>query len=188
MREENLGQGDLPGLSTDELSAEKAAELSKVAALSAKVIGDGLVREHRPIFVYDSKLANKKSANAARQEKFREALAEKGLVTAQIPKELADLVKAENGDWKYILNRVNPAPAAVGDKLCEIKPTKPAAGRMKILIKEVVEELIKEIPSKTITVEKPVFKLTSEQKNVYEIGLKVQKLKGWRALFLRFIL
>jgi len=202
MRQENENQQDLPEISPGGPVVEQAAALSEIAALSAKVIDHGLVREHRPVFVYDEKLAKQKSGNAARQARFREKKAAQGLVTLQIPAEVADRLKALNGDWSLLLGASSPPPnpglvsPPMGDLTC-VKPAPgPAVVEVKEVIKEVIVQVVKEVrvevpgPVRIVEkiVEKPVQKLTSEQKKTYDLGVKVSNLKGWRARLLRCIL
>lgn len=101
MREEHPKQAELPNLPAAFNAAiqEAAAEVSDVAKLSADVIEKGLVREHRPVFVYDKKLANAKNSNAQRQEKHRAKLAEGGLTPSFVPVKIKAEVAAAGG-WE----------------------------------------------------------------------------------------
>lgn len=108
MREEHPKQAELPHLPAPFNAATKqaAAEVSDVAKLSADVIEKGLVREHRPVFVYDKKLANEKNSNAQRQEKHRQKLAQSGLTLAPVPTKIKAEVAAAGG-WESWLNAKN---------------------------------------------------------------------------------
>lgn len=202
MREEHPNQQELPDLPAGGPIVDQAAALSEIAALSAKVIDHGLVREHRPVFVYDEKLAKEKTGNAARQARFREKRTAQGLVMAQIPAEIAAQLKAAGGDWSLLLGASSPPPnpglvsPPMGDLTC-VKPAPgPAVVEVKEVIKEVIVEVIKEVrvevpgPVRIVEkiVEKPVQKLTADQKKSFDLGVKVRNLQGWRARFLRWIL
>lgn len=91
-------------------AAVEAEKITEIARLSAEVLEKGLVREARPVFVYDKALAATRSGTAARQAKHREKLKAQGLVNLQVPAEVADRVKAGGGDWSA-LTSLPPAPA-----------------------------------------------------------------------------
>lgn len=175
--------------------ADQASAVSEIAALSAKVIEYGLIREYRPVFVFDAKLAKNKTANAARQAKFREKKAQEGFVFARIPAELAELLKVHEGNWQSVLMRGDPAtPAPQGGEAPPLTPPAPGGGtpQFREIIKEVIVEVVKEVPGPVRIVEKivekQVLKLTSEQRKTLEIGQKVRALTGWRARVLAWIL
>jgi hypothetical protein len=65
--------------------------------LSAEVVEKGLVRELRPVFIYDKKLAKEKQGNAARQDKFRAEREKQGLKTGLAPIEVLEKVKELGG-------------------------------------------------------------------------------------------
>ena len=166
MRQEHQDQTELPGL-PEGGPVEQVREMSEVAALQSQVLDLGLVRESRPVFIYDAKLAKAKSGNAERQARFREKLAEKGLVKSDVPAEILASVKAK-GSWEAWISEQKPV-----EKLVEV-------------------EVIKEVPGPTVfvekIVEKPVMKLTAEQKKVLKIGQKVVFLTGWRGNLVRYLL
>lgn len=195
MRQEHEKQYEFPDLPPGSQVVEQAAELSEIAALSAKVIEHGLVREHRPVFVYDAKQAKEKTGNAARQARLREKRAAQGLVTAQIPAEIVDRLKAVGGDWSRLLGAMgappNPAPVSPpgGDLTCVEKA---ANQEVREVIKEVIKEVRVEVPGPERIIEKiiekPVQKLTADQRKSFDLGVKVRSLKGWRARLVRWIL
>ena len=175
MRQENESQIELPGLPAGG-PVEQVREMSEVAALQSQVLDLGLVRESRPVFVYDAKLAKAKSGNAERQARFREKLAEKGLVKSDVPAEILASVK-EKGGWEAWISEQKAVK--IQEKIVEIKV-----------------EVVKEVPGPTVFVEKIVekiiekqnLKLTSEEKRALKIGQKVVSLTGWRAKFVRLLL
>ena len=173
MREEHPMQQELTGLPPVGPApgpSAQVAEMSEVAAVQAQALELGLVREARPVFVYDSKLAKAKTANAERQARHREKLQSEGLSMAKVPSAVLDQVKALGGDWS--------------------KLTQQAATI------EVIKEVIKEITGPTVfvekivekIVEKPVVRLTAEQKKALKIGQKVVVLTGWRGNLVRYLL
>jgi hypothetical protein len=207
MREEHPDQHELPELPPGAPVVEQAAWLSEVAALSAKVIGDGLVREHRPVFVYDAKLAREKSGNAARQARLREKRAAQGLVMAQIPAGIADRLKAVKGDWSLLMGASSPPPnpglvSPPGGDLTYVEVAKglkaeiEASGGVQSWAQKKVDAAIAALPPmpeakpKIIekVVEKQVMKLTADQKKSFDLGVKMRSLKGWRARVLNLIL
>jgi hypothetical protein len=206
MREEHPSQQELTGLPGGPTPGQSAqvVEMSEVAALQAQVLDLGLVRESRPVFVYDSKLAKDKKGNAERQARHRERLEQKGLIMAQVPRELVDLVKTQHGgDWMKLTN-VAPLEASlqtsklasggvVSDTvLAEIE----ASGGVEAWVQKRINSAIAALPPvqpvapKIIEkiVEKQVIKLTAEQKKSLVLGEKVQKMTGWRAAIARKLL
>nr|WP_304608930.1 hypothetical protein [Polaromonas sp. W11N] len=203
MRQENENQHEFQDSPPSVPVVEQAAAMSELAALSAKVIEHGLVREHRPVFVYDAKQAKEKTGNAARQARLREKRAAQGLVMAQIPAEIAAQLKAVGGDWSLLLGASSPPPnpglvsPPTGDLTC-VKPAPSVEVReiTKEVRVEVPVEVIKEVrvevpgPVRIVEkiIEKPVQKLTADQKKSLDLGVKVRSLKGWRARFVSWIL
>lgn len=204
MREEHPDQQELPELPPGgpvpppEGSAD-LAEMSEVAKLQAEVLPLGLVREARPVFVYDAKLAREKKGNAARQARLREKRAAQGLVTAQIPREIAEAVKAAGGDWSKLKQadvgtvggqapQTPSAPGWVGqieaaggpEAWLALEVSKALAARPPE-VKEVIKEVVREVP-------KPTLKLNDSQRQALKVGLRVQSLRGWRASMARWLL
>ena len=197
MREEHQKQQELPDL--PQPGSDQVREMSEVAKVQAEVLPLGLVRVDKPVFVYDAKLAKQKSGNAERQSRFREKRAAQGLVTAQIPAEVADRLKALGGDWSLMLGALRPPPdpGPVSPPMGDLTYVRPAPSQAVVeTIKEVLVEVIKEVrvevpgPVRIVEkiVEKPVQKLTAEQRKTYDLGVKVSNLKGWRARLLSWIL
>lgn len=91
-------------------AAAEAEKITDVARLSAEVLEKGLVREARPVFVYDKALAATRSGTAARQARHREKLKAQGLVNLTVPAEVADRVKAAGGDWSALTSLPPAAP------------------------------------------------------------------------------
>jgi hypothetical protein len=219
MREEHPNQSELPGLPAGGPApapvSDQVREMSEVAALQANVLPLGLVREARPVFVFDAKLAKEKSKNAERQDRHRKKLADSGLIFAAVPADVASAVKAAGGDWSAVLTAISAKPKieegaaaptsgiwggveiaeaarveilAVGgvDEWVKTKinaaisalPTVPLAPPAPLVSPQIIEKII----------EKPVIKLTSEQKKSLAVGEKVQKMTGWRAAIARKLL
>lgn len=162
------------------LNAE-VREMTEVAKIQAEVLDLGLVREARPVFVYDKTLAKEKKGNALRQEKHRQKLAESGLKSAPVPVELIEKVKAFGGGkeaWDKVL--------AENTKTVEIikEVDKPIE-----VIKEV--EVIKEIEViKTVERTVEIIKEVPAQVNTHalELGEKVLTQTGIKAYLVRKLL
>lgn len=173
MRQEHEKQFEIPGLPEAGPVFEQAQELSDVARLSAEVIDKGLIREHRPVFIYDKKLAAEKSGNAARQAKFREKQAEKGIVKADIPAALLEQVRVLGGWPEWI----------AAQKKVEIQE--------KTVIKEVLVAG-KDVPGPVVykdkIIEKPVMRITAEQKRALKVGEQAVALIGWRLKIARWLI
>jgi hypothetical protein len=215
MREEHPNQSELPGLpaggpaSTPGQSAQ-VVEMSEVAALQAQVLDLGLVRESRPVFVYDAKLAKEKSKNAERQDRHRKKLADSGLIFAAVPAEIAQAVKESGGDWSKVKAALGSGAAAPtsgiggGVEIAEAARVEIlAAGGVDEWVKTKINAAISALPTVPLAppaplvspqiiekivekiIEKPVIKLTSEQKKSLAVGEKVQKMTGWRAVIAR---
>lgn len=195
MKQENPLQPDLSALPDDATAVNQANAVTDLAALSAKVLDQGLVREHRPVFIFDEKLAEKKSDNALRQAKFREKRTAQGLVMTRIPAEIAAQLKAVGGNWALLLGASSPPPnpSLVESPTGDTTYVGLAASQE---VREVIREVIVEVPGperiveKIIEkiVEKPVQKLTADQRKIFDLGVKVRKLQGWRGWVLRQIL
>jgi hypothetical protein len=217
MREEHPNQQELPDLPpggpapAPAPGSDQVREMSEVAALQAQVLDLGLVREGRPVFVYDAKLAKQKSANAARQERHRKKIADSGLVVMPIPNAIASAVKEAGGDWSKITEALGKGsqgremqgiggdeviPQAVRAEITE-------AGGLDQWVQKRVDSAIAALPpvppaspvapkivEKIVekVVEKRVLKLNSQQEKLFELGKKVAQLSGWRASVLRWLL
>lgn len=188
MREEHPNQQELPDLPpggpapAPAPGSDQVREMSEVAALQAQVLDLGLVKESRPVFVFDAKLAKTKKAGAERQAKYMEKQAAKGLIPAQVPRDLVELVKTTHGgDW----SKLTQAPGIeVREVIKEVRVEVPVEVVKEVrvevpVVKEVIKEVIKE--------GRPVVKLTAEQRKVFELGQRVSKLTGWRASMLRWL-
>ena len=209
MREEHPLQQELPDLPPGGPASAQVVEMSEVAALQAQVLDLGLVRESRPVFVYDSKLAKDKKGNAERQARHRERLEQKGLTMAQVPREVLELVKnTHGGDWSRLTQA--PAPlepqqgtSGIGGDVVIPKDQQEAiqaAGGLDAWVQHQVDaalasrppvEVIKEVIQKVEVIKevgRPVVKLTAEQRRVYEVGQKADKLTGWRASVFAWLL
>lgn len=157
---------------------QQAADLSDLAKLSAEVQDKGLVREHRPVFIFDKKLAQEKSGNAARQAKFREKQAEKGLVKIDVPAAVFAEVKEKGGwnEWisaqkvietkEKIIEISVPGPTVIQEKIVEVAVQGPTIIQEKIVIQHDL-------------------RLTAEQKKSLQVGEEVRNGKGFRALLAR---
>lgn len=156
-------------------------EMSDLAKLQAEVIDKGLVRESRPVFIYDKNLAKEKKGNAARQEKHREKLAASGLKSAPVPVELIEKVK-QFGGGKEAWDKVLSENTKTVEIIKEVE--KPIE-----IIKEV--EVIKEIEV-IQTVEKTVevIKEVPAQVNMHalELGEKVLSQTGIKSYLVRKLL
>lgn len=179
MREEHPNQMELPQIPVPgpgQSGSAQIAEMSEVAAIQVQALELGLVREARPVFVYDSKLAQEKKAGAQRQAKYMQRLAAEGIAMAKVPVAVLDQVKANGGDWSKL-----SAPKEV---IKEVQVPGP------VVTKEVIKEV--QVPGPTVykekIVEKPVLKLTAEQKKALKIGEKALSLTGWKLKIARFVL
>lgn len=217
MREEHPNQPELPtfapGGPVPPQASAQVVEMSEVAALQVKVMELGLVREGRPVFVYDAKLAKQKSGNAERQERHRQKLKESGLVVMPVPAAIASAVKDAGGNWADLVAKLGEAPSTPAPLgVVPQTPTSgiggdeviPKAARAEIIeaggldqwVQKRVDSAIAALPpAPTVApkiiekvVEKPVVRLTSEQKKIYELGKKAAQLSGWRASVLRWVL
>lgn len=182
---------DEPAMSDQAVKAAK--EVSEVAKLSAEVIELGLVREGRPVFVYDKKLALEKKGNAGRQEKHREAKAKEGLKMGFAPVDALEKVKQFGGGsdgWKKYLASIKEVSFSSG-----VAPVvEPVVQRIEVPVikevfveKEIIKEVLKEVPGpiQKIEIEKP---LTAEQKKTIYIGEKVRALTGFRRKLVKFLI
>jgi hypothetical protein len=217
MREDHPLQPELTGLPPGGPTPGQSAqvvEMSEVAALQAQVLDLGLVREGRPVFVYDAKLAKQKSGNAERQERHRKKIAASGLVVMPVPSAIASAVKDAGGDWSALVAKLGvatpspPAPLGVapqtpttgigGDEVIPkaVRAEIIEAGGLDQWVQKRVDSAIAALPPVSPVapkivekiVEKQVIKLTSEQKKSLVLGEKVQKMTGWRAAIARKLL
>lgn len=210
MREEHPLQQELPNIPEGVTAFPQVTEMSEVAALQAQVLDLGLVRESRPVFVYDSKLAKEKKGNAQRQAKHREKQAALGLVPVRVPQALIELVKNEHsGDWSKVAEALGKEPKISDSKASgggdvvitefqKIEITE--AGGLDAWLQKKIDFSIASLPKVTAAppqiiekvieklIEKPVIKLTSEQRKAYELGKKAAQLRGWRSAVLAFLL
>ena len=183
--------------------------MSEVAKLQSDVLPFGLVREARPVFVYDSKLAKEKTGNAQRQAKHRELREAKGLLMTEVPREMLKLVKAEHGgDWlkfgqALLASGVSPEPP-VGGKVNvhsvitteKLKNEIESEGGIDHWLQKKIIFAIDSLPKPDPAlpeiiekiVEKPFRRLTPEQKISLRVGEKVRKITGWRAFIARKLL
>lgn len=207
MRQEHPLQQELPNLPEGGPVPQQSSdlvEMSELAKLQADALPLGLVRELRPVFVHDPVQAKAKTGNAARQARLREKRAAQGLVMAQIPREIADAVKAAGGDWSNIVRAASgdtPAPST-GEGT---PPTPPAAPEWVTRVEQVggldawvaarvhealasrpteIKEVLKEVEVR-VEVPKP---LTKEQTRAIKAGQTLLALTGWRAMLARWLL
>lgn len=217
MREEHPSQQELPDFQPPGATSAQVSEMSEVAEVQNKALDLGLVREVRPVFVYDAKLAKEKTGNAQRQAKHRELRESKGLVMAEVPREIVELVKtAHGGDWLKLSQvklasgvppeppfsekvKVSEVPEVTVHSVItteKLKDEITSDGGIEPWLQKKIDFAIDSLPKpapislKIVEriVEKPVLKLTAEQKIDYEIGKRVRKLTGWRARILSLIL
>lgn len=212
MREEHPKQQELPNLppggpvSIPAAGSDQVREMSEVAALQSQVLPLGLVREARPVFVYDAKLAKQKSGNAERQERHRKKIADSGMVVMPIPRAIASAVKLAGGDWAKIEAALGKEPktevGAGGDGVItqSQKNEFTQAGGFDHWLQKKIDFAIASLPPVPLVepkvvekivekiVEKPVIKLNSEQKKAYEVGKRAVQLTGWRSAVLAFLI
>lgn len=163
-----------------------------------------LVRLKAPVYVEDQELAKERRAKAlaaARSADYREKKkAESGLILAMTPIDIAAKVK-ELGGWPQWLETQKTTVVKEVQVIKEVPVTKEVE---KVVYQDriVQVETIKEVPVfnerivqievpgplRTVekTLEKPVIKLTAEQKKTYEIGKKLQELTGFRRKMVLF--
>lgn len=90
-----------------EFKSEQVTEMSEVASLQAEVLDLGLVRESRPVFIYDRAQAKKKNGDAVRQERRREKLAGQGIALRPVPVEIYEKVRDEfGGNWALFVEKI----------------------------------------------------------------------------------
>jgi hypothetical protein len=170
MREEHPNQMELSGLDND------VKEMSELAILQAEVLEKGLVKETRPVFVFDKTLAVEKKGNALRQEKHRQSKQAQGLKTGFAPAEVLEKVKELGGGaegWSQYLNQLRSVQIETREVPKEI-----------IVTREVPVEVIK-------TVEIEVVKeasLSNEDNQALAVGRRIQMLKGFKAMIARLII
>lgn len=192
MRENHEKQPELTGIHpAAPTESAQVVEMSEVAALQAKVIELGLVRESRPVFVYDDKLAKEKSATTTRQAKYREKMNALGFAKVDVPRELVEKVRtAHGGDWSAFIKSTETKQPDIASP--EVVKEISEAGNIETWLKKKVDSAISELPKPSIpqpkVMENPVLKLTAEEKKTLKIGQKVVSLTGWRAKFVRFLL
>lgn len=133
------------------------------ARLSAEF---SLVRVHAPVYIQDQKAARQRTANAERVALHRERQAEKGLVQAPMPAEVAAAVKAAGG-WQSWAD----AQKTVVEKIVEV-------------VKEVRVEVVREVPVEVVT----AAKLTDAEAHALQIGQRFERLTGWRRAIARRLL
>lgn len=210
----NPDQLDLQ-LSGAEQAENLARDTSDLAKLSSEVIEKGLVRELRPVFVYDKTLSKAKQGNALRQEKFRVEREKQGLKTGLVPVEVLEKVKAFGGGaegWTKFLAisdtkdggkvTAESVPAAVDESIVqkltednqflvtEVSQMKSEIDDLtaRLAIKPLVQEVVK---TETIYKEKVVIqhdlKLRPEQRDALKVGEKVASLTGWKLKIVRFL-
>lgn len=195
MRENHEKQPELTGI-PPAAPAESAqvVEMSEVAVLQAKVVELGLVRETRPVFVYDDKLAKEKSATTTRQAKYREKMNALGFAKVDVPRDLVEKVKtAHGGDWSVFMESMSkkpdiPAIVASPDVIKEVSE----AGNIESWAQKRIEKAIAALPKPAPVIqkvpEKVPFQPSDEQKKLMKIGKSVENLTGLRAKFVRFLL
>lgn len=188
-----------------------AKEASDLAKLSAEVLDLGLVRESRPVFVFDKTLAKEKKGNAERQEKHRKEKEKQGLKLGFAPVDALEKVKALGGGpdgWAKYLASIKEASLSGG-----VGPVvEPVVQRIEVPVikevfveKEIIKEVIKEIPIEVFIekiIEKEILKevpgpiqkieiekpFTAEQKKTIYIGEKVRALTGFRRKLVKFLI
>lgn len=192
MRQEHPNQLDLTGLPpggpAPEVAESAASEVIDLARLSAEVLEKGLVRESRPVFVFDKNEAKKRSGNAERQARFREKLEQKGLKNAAVPVAVLAQVEAAGGWEKFTV----PEPQIV-EKIVEKVVDRPVEKLVEVPrvveVPKIVEvERVLEVP-KIVHVEVPrPAEFTEAQMVQMRIGRRVQALTGWRRRLASFLL
>lgn len=136
--------------------------------LEDRAIEIGLVRERRPVFVFDASEAKKRGGSAERMAKMRAKQNEAGLRSAPVPAAILEAVKAA-GSWdkwqaQIATIAVPPAPQTI-EKIREV-PGPPVPGPERI------------VPAK----------VGSRDLESLSLGRAVQKLTGWRKALARFAL
>ena len=218
MREEHPLQRELPELPLPGTASAQVTEMSEVAVLQNKALELSLVREVRPVFVYDAKLAKEKNGNAQRQAKHRKLREARGLVMTEVPREIVELVKtAHAGDWSKFSQVISPPGVApqtpfFGEKFKvsevpevnvhsvitteKLKNEIESDGGIEHWLQKKIIFAIDSLPKPAAVlpeiiekiVEKPFRRLTPDQKISLRIGEKVQKTTGWRAFIARKLL
>lgn len=137
-----------------------------------------LAREHGLVkvsaYIKDASKAEKKTSNAARQERHREKLREAQLVQMPIPKEIAEAVKNTEGGFPAWLEAQKAVPVQA-ERVVEVE---------KIIEKEVRVEV-------PVTVERIVevpAQLTGDQKRLIDVGRAVESATGLRLWIIKSLL
>ena len=125
----------------------------------AKLLEFDLVRIRGPVYAWDKKKAEERTANAVRVAKHREKLAAEGLRQTAVPVSLLDEVKAAGG-WQQWEAKKSAATAPV-------VPTTP---------EKIVERV--EVP----------IKLGNRDTESLSVGRRVQALTGWKAAMMKWLL
>jgi hypothetical protein len=139
--------------------------------LEERAIELGLVRERRPVFVFDAGEAKKRGGSAERMAKMRAKQSEAGLRPAPVPAAILDAVKAVGGWEKWQAQIANaaipPAPKPI-EKIVEVPgpPGPPVPG-----------------PERLVQA-----KISGRDLEFLSLGKAVQQLTGWRRTLANFAL
>lgn len=165
------------------------APKSNVVSISEPRLEDrameiGLVRERRPVFVYDESEAKKRGGSAERMAKMRVKQNEAGLRPAAVPIQLLDQVKAAGGWSEWQAQKLAEATAAV---------VPPAPVEIEKRVEVPGPERIVEVPGPERVVEKKVevlvpAKLGKRDMASLSLGRALQELKGWKKRLAQFLL
>lgn len=180
----------------------------------AKLLEFDLVRIRGPVYAWDKKKAQERTANAERVAKHREKLAAEGLRQTAVPVSLLDEVKAAGGwaEWQAQTTATAAAAAAppanitaevaaVGgwtawQEKAQLTATLPpkiaqevkAAGGWPEWEAQKSAAVAPVTPAKTVErVEVPA-KLGNRDTESLSIGRRVQTLTGWKAVIMKWLL
>lgn len=155
-----------------------------------------LVRLHGPVYVQDKKAAAARSAGAERVAKHRQKLAAEGLRPTAVPAALLDEVKNAGGwaEWqaKKDAAAAPPPPQIIEkivEKLLEVPgPERIVEKRVEVRVEVPGPERIVEIEKRVeIQVSAPA-KLGARDTESLNLGRSMQKLTGWRATLMKWLL
>lgn len=171
--------------------------------LEERAIELGLVRERRPVFVFDATEAKKRGGSAERMAKLRDKQAAAGLRPAAVPAALLAQVK-EAGGWEAWEAKKTAAPApepvivqVPGPERVVIEKVE-VPGPERVVIQQVevpgpervVVEKVEVLGPERVVVQKVEVPVQLGNRDMYSLmlGRQVEKLTGWRRAMARFVL
>lgn len=152
--------------------------------LEERAIEIGLVRERRPVFVFDASEAKKRGGSAERMAKLRIKQSEAGLRPAAVPAALLEQVK-EAGGWEAWEAKKKTLAPLIVEKIIEVP------GPERIVHVEVPgpERVVNVEVERRVEVQVPVpIKMDVRDTESLNLGRSMQKLTGWKATLMKWLL